>query len=125
MKEDLKSIIKENEEISNRMNENRVRMVAAIVEMLKENDGDINLYERMCECDDELPVISYDGGRHPEYASSIATVVYGVKLHQNHDGEESFSVDIDEDCNYEEYRMMFHEVKEIFNVLCKIENGEM
>ena len=109
------AITAKNEKISKRLDEYveeacRIRkmMVAAIYDMASKMGGFVEYYAD--EYDYEPLLISYDGGSHPEYASSLYCDVYSVKAV---DGK-TFSVELDETKSYEESRMSFDDVASIF-----------
>jgi hypothetical protein len=45
---------------------------AYLMDELEANDGDITISE------EKVPTVAYDGGNHPEYASSLSTTCYSV-----------------------------------------------
>lgn len=95
----------------------RNEMVVAIHEMLTEMGGEVYV-----DYDDYVEPFSifYDGGSHPEYASrrysdvySVkATIVNGLKCEEE---KKSFSVKIEESDDYNESRINYYDVEEIFD----------
>jgi hypothetical protein len=102
----------------------RNEMVAAIHEMVTEMGGKVEV-----DYDGDEPFsISYDGGRHPEYASNLYADVYSVKATmvkswESEEEKKSFSVEIEETDDYKENRMNYDDVEQVFDFVCeKYEN---
>lgn len=95
----------------------RKEMVEAIHEMLTEMGGEVEVgYDDY----DEPFSISYDGGRHPEYNSNLYTDVYSVKAtmvkgFECEEEKKSFSVEIEETDDYNEKRMNYDDVEQVFD----------
>ncbi len=119
-------MIERNNKISNKANshrkeqaEIRAEMVVAINEMLTEMGG-------KTEVDDDSDVfllIAYDGGNHPEYNSNLFSQVYSVKAttingYESEEKKKSFSVDIAETDDYEENRMNYDDIEQVFDFVC-------
>lgn len=66
---------------------------------------------------DDYPIITYDGGRHSEYNSTICACVTSVKSFEKR-GFKLFSVDIDECEDYECDRITFADIDQIYNYIC-------
>lgn len=66
---------------------------------------------------DESPVITYDGGRHAEYNSTICAVVTNIKAIEKR-GFKMFSVDLEECEDYESDRINFDDIDQIYNFVC-------
>ena len=62
------------------------------------------------------PCVTYDGGNHPEYASTISSVVTAVRSVEIN-GVKTFEVDLDEEEGYSEDRLNFNDVSEIFDFI--------
>lgn len=119
-------MIERNNKISNkadlhRKEQGKIRseMVVAIHEMLTEMGGKV---EVDYDCDGPIS-ISYDGGRHPEYASNLYTDVYSVKATmakgwESEEKKKSFSVEVDETKDYNENRMNYDDVEQVFDFVC-------
>ena len=58
----------------------RSASMAYIRKVLKENNNEITWDSD--EVEDYVLTVTYDGGRHPEYASNAFSCVYGVKLNE-------------------------------------------
>lgn len=119
-------MIERNNKISNKADshrkeqgEIRAEMVVAIHEMLTEMGGKVEV-----DFDsDESFSISYDGGRHPEYASNLYSDVYAVKATmvkgwESEEEKKSFSVEIEETDDYSENRMNYDDVEQVFDFVC-------
>lgn len=109
-------ILKRNEKLSNQLvklyemeRKKRAKMIVSIHDMVIEMGG------LVVEEDDDYPLMTYDGGRHAEYNSTINACVEGVNATFNQDGSKSFSVNLDEEPNYDEQRMNFDDVCTIFD----------
>ena len=115
-------LIEKNNKISNRlheayqeMREVKAQMVNAIHDMLS-NMGAIKID---WDEDEDYPIISYDGGHHSEYASSLCASVNAIKpCFNKYDGKKSFSVDLEDENDYCENRMCFDDVAQIFEFVC-------
>lgn len=119
-------MIERNNKISNKADlhrkkqgEIRAEMVVAIHEMVTEMGGKV---EVDYDCDDPIS-ISYDGGRHPEYASNLYADVYSVKATmvkgwESKEEKKSFSVEIEETDDYNENRMNYDDVEQVFDFVC-------
>lgn len=65
---------------------------------------------------DTFVCVTYDGGNHPEYASNICSMVFGVSITEKNKIELAI-----EDCDeYEEYRVLTDELIDVANVLLAI-----
>ena len=92
-------------ELSNRMN-------TAIYDMLQEMGGECCVD---FDTDDDYPLITYDGGRHAEYNSTICAVVTRVKA-TTKNGFKCFTIDIqDEEDDYESERLDHGDIATIFD----------
>jgi hypothetical protein len=115
-------MIERNNKIDNRVSahweeqkEIRKQMVEAIHDMVSEMGG----VKVDWETDDDYPTIIYDGGRHPEYNSTISACVNGVNATKNkYDDTKSFSVDLEDEANYDQDRMEFCDVAQVFEFVC-------
>lgn len=114
-------IIKRNASLDRRVSKHwveerklRAKMIVAIHDMVSEMGG----IETNWEEDDCYPTIIYDGGRHPEYNSTISSVVNGVNATFTQTGKKSFSVNLEEEENYSEDRMEFSDVDQVYNYVC-------
>ena len=113
-------MIERNNKISNKADshrkeqgEIRSEMVVAIHEMLTEMGGRA---EVDYDCDDQIS-ISYDGGRHPEYASNLYADVYAVKATMVKVWEsKEEKIEVTDD--YNENRMNYDDVEQIFDFVC-------
>ena len=65
-----------------------------------------------------VPVIAYDGGNHPEYASNLYSVVYGFRLENN-----KIIFDIEDDSSYSEDRVMTTELIGLCDCIIEYENN--
>ena len=63
-----------------------------------------------------LPVIAYDGGNHPEYASNLYSIVYGFRLENN-----KIVFDLEDDPSYEEDRVTIMELIELCGFIIEYE----
>ena len=119
-------MIEKNQKISNKADahrkeqgEIRKEMITAIHEMVTEMGGKVEV-----DYDSDEPFsISYDGGRHPEYASNLYADVYSVKATmvkrwESEEEKKSFSVEIEETDDYKENRMNYDDVEQVFDFVC-------
>lgn len=89
------------------------RMCKSINDMCKAMGG-------VCEVDndiDDSPLITYDGGRHSEYASTICGIVERVRA-TNKNKVKSFEVDLEQERNYEASRIDLGDVGQIYGFVC-------
>lgn len=63
---------------------------------------------------DDSPLITYDGGRHSEYNSTICGVVTAIRATEKN-GEKSFQVDLEEEEEYDCNRINFDDACQIFD----------
>ena len=120
-------MIERNNQISNQLeaylkgqNPIREQMAVAIHDMVTEMGG---VVETDWEDENDYPLISYDGGRHPEYASNLYADVYSVKATmvkgwESKEEKKSFSVEIEETDDYNENRMNYDDVEQVFDFVC-------
>ena len=87
----------------------RRKVCKAINELCNENGGTIDFTDEEVDFDDR-PYIAYDGGNHPEYASSLCNEVYSVTA----DGD-SFYVDSELAERYGADRMYFIDITDIYD----------
>lgn len=111
-------IRKRNEKVCNEMEELRDLMANELTEIVKER-GEINLVD-----DDDFdysPIyITYDGGSHPEYQSTLFSEVFNVKM-----TDKGVLVAETEDAEIEIATMTYIDVLEIYDaVVCIVENEE-
>ncbi len=74
----------------------------------------------VCEVDNDIdvsPIITYDGGRHSEYASTICGIVERVRA-TNKNYVRSFEVDLEQESNYEASRIDLGDVGQIYDFVC-------
>lgn len=89
------------------------RMCKSINDMCKAMGG-------VCEVDndiDDSPLITYDGGHHCEYASTICGIVERVRA-TNKNNVKSFEVDLEQERNYEASRIDLGDVGQIYDFVC-------
>lgn len=104
-----------NQSIYEMMRKSQRRMEDAIYDMLTELGGE---YKVDFTLDEDYPIITYDGGNHAEYRSTICAVVTKIKANLKN-GLKTFVVDIqDEEEDYEAERMYFGDVATIFDFVC-------
>lgn len=86
------------------------RMCKSINDMCKAMGG-------VCEVDndiDDSPLITYDGGHHCEYASTICGIVERVRATKNN----TFEVDLEQESYYEASRIGLGDVGQIYDFVC-------
>ncbi len=87
-------------------------MVESIHDMLTGMGGEAKVDFDM---DDDYPLVTYDGGRHAEYNSTICGVVESVKATKKN-GVKDFTIDIqDEETDYESDRLEHGDIASIFD----------
>lgn len=92
--------------------ETKKMMVESIHDMLTEIGGKVEVDFDM---DDDYPIVTYDGGRHAEYNSTICGVVESVKAVEKN-GIKDFTIDIqDEEDDYESDRLEHGDIATIFD----------
>lgn len=92
--------------------ETKKMMVESIHDMLTEMGGKVEVDFDM---DDDYPLVTYDGGRHAEYNSTICGVVESVKATKKN-GVKDFTIDIqDEETDYESDRLEHGDIASIFD----------
>lgn len=98
--------------------ENRDKIEELIHDMVESKGGIVVIREGN---DDEYCYISYDGGNHPEYASTLCAFVNSVRSIINHSGKKTFDVDVDSsdgsylEDTYDAYRMNFDDLVNVFD----------
>lgn len=98
--------------------DNRKKIEELVYEMVDSKGGTINLKENI---DDEYCYISYDGGVHPEYKSTVSANVCSVSTDTDYKGNKTFNVHLEDtegetlDETYQAYRMNFDEVVDVFD----------
>ena len=113
--------IKRNKEINNDLSQHdemerrlRSEMNVAIYDMVECMGGRVESEDD----DDDYPIfLSYDGGNHIEYASNMFSRLNAVFCTSNN-GLKSFSVDIEDCDDYDEYRMVFADVTAVYEWVC-------
>lgn len=86
------------------------RMCKSINDMCKAMGG-------VCEVDndiDDSPLITYDGGHHCEYASTICGIVERVRA----TNKNTFEVDLEQEPHYEASRIDLGDVGQIYDFVC-------
>lgn len=86
------------------------RMCKSIHDMCKAMGG-------VCEVDndiDDSPLITYDGGHHCEYASTICGIVERVRA----TNKNTFEVDLEQESYYEASRIGLGDVGQIYDFVC-------
>ena len=63
---------------------------------------------------DDSPIITYDGGRHAEYNSTICAVVTAIRAKEKN-GFKTFQVDLEECEEYDSDRINFEDACQIFD----------
>ena len=88
----------------------RMKMCESIHDMINEiSDGSVRFRE------DDIPMVSYDGGNHAEYASTLATEVVGASSAEI-GKRKTFALNLYyEEDNYDEPRMLFEDVVCIYD----------
>ena len=95
--------------------ETKKMMVESIHDMLTEMGGKVDVDFDM---DDDYPLVTYDGGRHAEYNSTICGVVESVKAVEKN-GVKDFTIDIQyEETDYESDRLDHGDIATIFDFVC-------
>lgn len=92
----------------------RTQMKEAIYDMVSEMGGAIDVN---WDDDSDYPILTYDGGNHPEYASTLYSSLSRVDAVLK-DGVKTFKVDIEDATNYAESRMDFSDVVQVFEYVC-------
>lgn len=102
----------------------KTRVIDAIYDMMEEMG--VDKIDFTPNDDYDRPCISYDGGNHPEYNSTICAEVYSVKRYlKEYDfvgtHRKAISVDII-DCtdNYEDTRMNLEDVASVFDIVAEM-----
>lgn len=91
----------------------RKQYVTAIYDMVKVMGGEV-----FVNMDDDYPIVTYDGGNHAEYASTICGVVTKISAVKEN-RKKSFTIDIDgEEGDYNEDRLNTADVGVIFDYIC-------
>ena len=85
--------IKTGDDFSNIATKLKQECIDYLTQVTKEN-GSIKFD---LEQEDEYVCVSYDGGKHPEYASNLYSTVYGVSFN---DSENSLSIETEDDDDY-------------------------
>lgn len=102
------------DEVWNIQSKVRTQMKEAIYDMVSEMGGAIDVdWDDDCE----YPILAYDGGNHPEYASTLYSSLSRVDAALK-DGVKTFKVDIEDATNYDENRMNFSDVVQVFEYVC-------
>ena len=78
-----------------------------------------NLKEYLDENNDCYPVISYDGGNHPEYATNMYSTVDGFRLEND-----TIIFDIEDSSDYSEDRVMTDDLIDLCDVIIGYENAD-
>lgn len=92
----------------------RKQISEAIYDMLQEMGGKIEID---WSDDDDYPCIAYDGGNHVEYASTLSSSVECIKAVLDKDAK-TFSVDCEDTIDYNEERMLFEDVIQVYEYVC-------
>ena len=103
----------------------RGKMREQCLNMLKEvcnrtDSKEINLSklnEYCSDCGIGVPIIAYDGGNHPEYASNLYSTVYGFRLENN-----EIIFGIEDDPSYSEVRVSTMDLIGICDFIIEYEN---
>lgn len=74
MKQDLKKLVEQWFDISSRLQK---ELINYLKEVLAQNNKKLDWYN-IEDVRDWRPTITYDGGNHPEYASTVDNDVYGI-----------------------------------------------
>lgn len=112
------NILKTNESINSKlskfwltMGDIKKEICESINEMLNEMGGEIEVdYAN----DEYPPVVVYDGGNHPEYASTISAIVQSVKAVEIR-GFKTFEVNLEDEPEMSYDRFEFGDVVQIFD----------
>lgn len=78
-----------------------------------------NLKEYLDENNDCYPVMSYDGGNHPEYATNMYSTVDGFRLEND-----TIIFDIEDCSDYSEDRVMTDDLIDLCDVIIGYENAD-
>lgn len=78
-----------------------------------------NLKEYLDYNNDCYPVISYDGGNHPEYAANMYSTVDGFRLEND-----TVIFDIEDSSDYSEDRVMTDDLIDLCDVIIGYENAD-
>lgn len=78
-----------------------------------------NLKEYLDENNECYPVISYDGGNHPEYATNMYSTVDGFRLEND-----TVIFDIEDSSDYSDDRVMTDDLIDLCDVIIRYENAD-
>ena len=78
-----------------------------------------NLKEYLDNNNECYPVISYDGGNHPEYAANMYSTVDGFRLEND-----TVIFDIEDSSDYSEDRVMTDDLIDLCDVIIGYENAD-
>jgi len=111
MKQDLKGLVVQWFDISSRLQK---ELINYLKEVLAQSNNKLD----WCSIEDVIdyrPTITYDGGNHPEYASTVDNDVYGIYMEDN-----NIYLDTAECSEYEIDRIS---VSELYDVAKFIDNN--
>lgn len=94
MKQDLKTLCAEWFEIESKL---KKELIDYLKEVLAQNNNKLD-WSNIEDVMDYRPTVTYDGGNHPEYASTMYSDVYGIYMEDNNiylDTAECSEYDID------------------------------
>lgn len=118
--EDIKKILEQNKSIDAAVEKHwkeeadlKQKETEAIHDMVKAMGGVVEVDAE----NDDYPIITYDGGRHAEYNSTICACVNSVKSIEMR-GCKMFSVDIEECDDYDSSRIIFTDIDQIYDFVC-------
>jgi hypothetical protein len=89
-----------------------IKFITDTIKKVSGDKGSINLYD---EDENDSVYVSYDGGRHPEYASNLWSMVYDVHI----DSKGKLALCIEDSDDYEITRCT---TMEIYEVACMVDN---
>lgn len=92
----------------------RTQVSEAVHNMLQEIGGKIEIE---WDDDSDYPIICYDGGNHVEYASTMSSSVECIKATLENDVK-TFAVDCEDAVDYDENRMLFEDVIQVYEYVC-------
>ena len=79
MKQDLKKLVEQWFDISSRLQK---ELIDYLKEVLAQNNNKLDWYS-IEDAMDYRPTVTYDGGNHPEYASTVDNDVYCIYMEDN------------------------------------------
>ncbi len=98
------------------------RCIAYLKRTLKNREGNrLDFYDEDGEAyGNQYVCVTYDGGRHPEYASNAFSQVHGIYLRKNNKGKDCIILDTEDDDEYGIENINWDELVDLTDYVYKV-----